>query len=183
MTTDTLSLFFALLALACGAAVLVAAVLALVARPALARVATAVQPVALWLAWAVALVATLGSLYYSEVAHFIPCTLCWYQRIAMYPLAIVLGIAALRQDGGIWRYAVPVAVVGLAISIYHAFIEWFPNLDAGFCSADVPCSAAYVTEFGFVGIPFMAACGFAIIIVLLLVARYHRATPSPETPV
>ena len=141
-----------------------------------------VQPVALWLAWAVALVATLGSLYYSEVAHFIPCTLCWYQRIAMYPLAIVLGIAAFRQDGGIWRTQ-SVASVGLAISIYHAFIEWFPNLDAGFCSADVPCSAAYITEFGFVGIPFMAGCGFAIIIVLLLMARYHRATPSPETPV
>ncbi len=181
MTTDTLSLFFALLALACGAAVLVVVVLGLVARPALARLATAVQPVALWLAWAVALVATLGSLYYSEVAHFIPCTLCWYQRIAMYPLAIVLGIAAFRRDDGVWRYAVPVAAVGLAISIYHTFIEWFPNLDAGFCSSDVPCSAAYVTEFGFVGIPFMAGCGFAIIIVLLLMARYHRTIPSSET--
>jgi disulfide bond formation protein DsbB len=101
----------------------------------------------------------------------------------MYPLAIVVGIAAFRRDGGIWRYAVPVAAIGLAISIYHTFMEWFPNLDAGFCTADVPCSAAYVTEFGFVGIPFMAGSGFAIIIVLLLVARYHRATPSPETPV
>ncbi len=183
MTTDTLSLFFALLALACLAAVLVVVVLGLVARPALARLAIAVQPVVLWLAWTVALVATLGSLYYSEVAHFIPCTLCWYQRIAMYPLAIVLGIAAFRRDGGIWRYAVPLAATGLAISIYHTFIEWFPSLAADFCSLEVPCSAAYVTEFGFVGIPFMAACGFAVIIVLLLVARYNRATPSREIPV
>ena len=161
---------------------LVAVVLALVARPTLARVATAVQPVALWLAWAVALVATLGSLYYSEVAHFIPCTLCWYQRIAMYPLAIVLGIAAFRRR---WHLAIrgPGCIRwpgDLDLPRLHRVV---PQSRRRFCSADVPCSAAYITEFGFVGIPFMAGYGFAIIIVLLLMARYHRATPSPETPV
>ncbi len=91
----------------------------------------------------------------------------------MYPLAIVLGIAAFRRDGGIWRYAVPLAATGLAISIYHTFIEWFPNLDAGFCSLEVPCSAAYVTEFGFVGIPFMAG---------MRVRHHHRATAGGPVP-
>ena len=81
----------------------------------------------LWLAWLVALTATLGSLYYSEVAHFLPCKLCWYQRIGIYPLAVVLLIAALRRDRAVRFSAIPVAAISAAISTYHYQLERFPN--------------------------------------------------------
>ncbi len=82
----------------------------------------------------VAGVAMLGSLYMSEVAHLIPCTDCWYQRIAMYPIAIILGIAAYRNDAKIRVYVAPLAVIGGIISIYHYLIQWFPNLEGTSCS-------------------------------------------------
>jgi len=92
-------------------------------------------------AWMVALLAMTGSLYFSEVAHYTPCLLCWYQRIAMYPLVLVLGIAAWRRDLGIRLYAIPLAAVGSVISAYHYLLEWFPALDTGACVVGVPCTA------------------------------------------
>src|SRR5207342_697395 len=75
------------------------------------------------LAFVVALIATLGSLYLSEVAHFVPCRLCWYQRIAMYPLPIILAVGWWKRDSGVRRYALPLAVVGACISVYHVLVE------------------------------------------------------------
>ena len=80
-----------------------------------------------------------GSLYFSEVAHFVPCRLCWYQRIAMYPLVLLLGIATLRRDRGIRLYAIPLAAIGAAVSIYHVQLERFPD-QASFCSLEAPCN-------------------------------------------
>ncbi|MEO8510059.1 MAG: disulfide oxidoreductase [Chloroflexota bacterium] len=128
-----------------------------------------IGPAALWLAFLVALVATLGSLYLSESVGFVPCTLCWYQRIAMYPLVPLLGIAAVRRDAGIRRYAVPLAAVGGLISAYHVALQRLPGLPSGSCSLDVPCSAIYVERFGFVTIPVMALVGFISILVILTV--------------
>ncbi|MDP8932068.1 MAG: disulfide bond formation protein B [Actinomycetota bacterium] len=125
-------------------------------------------PQALGLAWLVAATATLGSLYYSEVAGLIPCELCWYQRIAMYPLAVVLGVAALRGDLRARAYALPLSIAGLVLAAYHYWLQLKPGRGPSVCSADVPCSAMLVREFGFVSIPFMAACGFAAITALLL---------------
>lgn len=122
---------------------------------------------------AVALVATLGSLFLSEVVGFTPCVLCWYQRIAMYPLAVILGIAALRSDIGVRRYVVPLLGVGAALSTYHYLMQHFPELSASSCSASAPCTAAWVWEFGFVSIPFMALACFATIAWLLLAGREH----------
>lgn len=127
---------------------------------------------ALGLAWLVAAVATAGSLYYSEVVGFEPCRLCWYQRIAMYPLTVVLGIAAVVRDVGVRRYVVPVAGLGLAVSAYHVLIQRIPSLaSSASCSAEAPCTAAYVSEFGFVTIPVMAGAGFLAVILLLGVAQ------------
>lgn len=124
---------------------------------------------ALWLAWLVALVATVGSLIYSEVIHFEPCRLCWYQRIAMYPMAIVLLVGAIRREAVVKFYALPLAVVGLGISAWHYLIQTFPSLSSSAsCDPDVPCSAKYVDVFGFISIPFMAGAGFTLITVLLL---------------
>ena len=125
----------------------------------------------LWLAWVMATVATLGSLYYSQIAHFIPCEYCWYQRIAMYPLAIILGIAAFRGDEAVRRYSYPLAAIGGGIAAYHYTIQHLPDLAANACSTLTPCTAALVWKFDFVSIPFMAFVSFATIISLLLLDR------------
>lgn len=175
MNTETASLFFALLSLLCVAAVIGIVGLALVGRSA-PRSAAAdlfgdLGRVALWLAGLVALVTTMGSLYFSQVAGFIPCELCWFQRIAMYPLALVLLVAAVRRDRDIWLYAVPLAAVGSVISIYHAQLQAFPAQSSFCTSTGTPCTTRYVWEFHFVSLPFMALTAFALIITLLLVAR------------
>lgn len=121
----------------------------------------------LWFAWLVALMATLGSLVYSEVIHFVPCRLCWYQRIAMYPLSVVLLVGAIRKEVVAKFYGLPLALGGLAISIWHYFIQMNPSLEGGSCDPLNPCSARYVEMFEFVSIPFMAGAGFALIAVLL----------------
>ena len=134
--------------------------------------------VALPLAAAVAWVTTLGSLYLSEVAGFVPCVLCWYQRIAMYPLTIILTVAALRRDDEVWRTVCPIAAIGGAISMWHIAIERNPAL-GGACDPAAPCALKWVEEFGFLTLPTMALIGFATIVVLTLVARLPAS--SPET--
>ena len=123
---------------------------------------------AIWLAWAVAAVATIGSLIYSEVAHFVPCRLCWFQRIFMYPLSLVLLVGAIRKEIVARYYALPLSLIGLAISVYHYLVQLFPGLEGGSCDPLNPCSARYVEVFGFVSIPFMAGAGFTLITVLAL---------------
>lgn len=130
---------------------------------------------AIVLATAVASVATAGSLYYSEVAQYTPCRLCWYQRIGMYPLVLVLGIAAWRDDPSVRRYALPLAAVGGIVSAYHYLLQWFPQLQTGVCDPGAPCAAFYVREFGFVSIPFMALMGFVAIGALL--TTIHTEAP------
>jgi disulfide bond formation protein DsbB len=125
-------------------------------------------PVSLWLAGLVTTGATLGSLYMSEVANYVPCTLCWYQRIAVYPLAIMLIIAAIRRDVSVRWYAIPIAVVGLVISVYHYFVEWFPQIERNICSLTLPCSNVWFREFGFISLPLMAASAFVFAIAVLL---------------
>jgi len=134
----------------------------------------------LWLAWLMAVVATLGSLYYSQIAHFIPCEYCWYQRIAMYPLAIVLGIAAFRNDPTVRRYVYPLATIGGIISAYHYLIQQLPDLATGVCSTVTPCTAALVWKFDFVSIPFMALVSFAAVITALTLDRERTDTPIDQ---
>ena len=123
---------------------------------------------ALVLGAVVAVTCMAGSLYFSEVADFLPCTLCWYQRIAMYPLAVILAIAAVRRDRLVRYYVVPLAGIGAAISLYHYVIEWFPEAETGVCSTTIPCSVQWFDpKFGFVSLPFMALCGFALILSLV----------------
>lgn len=119
---------------------------------------------ALVVAWG----AMLGSLFFSEVLHFVPCTLCWYQRIAMYPLAIMLLIAVRRKDFGIHRYALPLSIIGAVIALYHYLLQmttWITVLTL--CTAASPCTALQINLFGFVTIPFMAFVAFSIITFLL----------------
>lgn len=122
---------------------------------------------AIWMAWIVALVATVGSLIYSEVIHFVPCRLCWFQRIAMYPLAVILLVGAIRREAVVKHYALPLALGGLAISIYHNLVQFYPSLEGGSCDPLNPCSARSIEMFGFMDLPFMAGAGFIVIAVLL----------------
>lgn len=123
-----------------------------------------------WLSagWVVAAIAMSGSLFFSEVAKFVPCALCWYQRIAMYPLVVLLAIAVIRDEARIRAYVLAVSLIGAAISVYHIFVQRIPGLPSGSCSLDAPCSAIYVEVFGFVTIPFMAFSAFVLIISLML---------------
>jgi disulfide bond formation protein DsbB len=134
----------------------------------------AVRRHALSLAAAMAVLATAGSLYYSEVAGYPPCVLCWYQRIAMYPLVIVLGVAAWRRDRAVWRTGLPIVAIGAAISTYHVLIERVPSLATESCQVDVPCTVRWVWELGFVSIPFMALTAFLFIGALLLGVRQQE---------
>ena len=132
-------------------------------------------------AWVVALVAMLGSLYFSDVVGFVPCLLCWHQRIAMYPIVFVLGVGLFKRDPAAWRYALPLSLVGLAISLHHVSVQYRPSLEVVQCGTGVSCSARYLAVFGFVSIPVMAAAAFLLIAVLLITVRtVQRAPPEAE---
>jgi disulfide bond formation protein DsbB len=168
--TRTFELFFALLALVAivGVVGLLAARLLAPRSDRAAAVVAAFAGPALPLATVVAATCMAGSLYFSEAAHFVPCTLCWYQRIAMYPLVVILLIASIRRDHGIRYYVVPLASIGALISLYHYFVEWVPDAETGICRTTVPCSLQWFDAvFGFISLPFMALCGFALIISLV----------------
>jgi disulfide bond formation protein DsbB len=182
-TVKTMSVLFALLTLVADVAVIGFGLIAFLARgdgPGVVlrdRTWDRVADVALPLAVIVGLICTLGSLYFSEVAHFIPCRLCWYQRIAMYPMPLLLGIAAWKRDRSIRRYVIPLAVVGGLISIYHYQLEWFPGQSSPACTLDAPCTVRWVFEFGFISLPFMALSGFALIAALTWIAGQR---PLPD---
>ena len=176
MSTADLSVFFALLSLACWAGTASTWVLwvasRFTARQGVSLLLADVQRLALGLAWFVALVTTLGSLYFSEVAHFTPCKLCWYQRIAMYPFVIVLLVAALRRDRRVGWYVVPVAGIGALFAAYQTQLQAFPHQHSSFCTLTEPCTVRYVWEFGFVSLPFMALSAFAFVITMTVIAAH-----------
>lgn len=114
--------------------------------------------------WTIALVATLGSLYYSEVKGFTPCLYCWYQRILMYPIVLIAGIALFQKNSRIALTTAAFSLIGVLLSAYHYTtqkISFFQE-HAGTCG-DVPCTAQYVNYLGFITIPFMAFTAFALI--------------------
>lgn len=137
------------------------------------RMRTLVRHDALRVAWLVALVATAGSLYMSEARHFIPCTLCWYQRIAMYPMVVLLGVAALRCDRTVRWYALPLAAIGLVVSTYHYQLERFPHQETLACASAVPCTTIWFEQFGYITLPMMAGTAFALIAALVLIGGSH----------
>ncbi|HEU5085402.1 MAG TPA: disulfide bond formation protein B [Acidimicrobiales bacterium] len=136
-------------------------------------------------AWLVAAIAMGGSLWFSEGANFLPCQLCWYQRIAMYPLVVVLGLRALRPGGSPDLRVAGLAIVGLGLTVnlWHVTIETWPSLDSGACAATVPCTVRWVEGLGFFTIPRLATVAFGLIGLLLLLDRTDRrgpaTTPSP----
>ena len=175
MTVAAVETFYGLLALVGMVALAIVVIVRLAAmvsdggRARWAGLVRMVGPNAYALAWIVAFLATFGSLYFSEVANFEPCRLCWYQRIAMYPLVILLGIAAARRErAGAW-YVAAMAGIGALISTYHVALEWFPSLDSGACSATTPCTLVWFRVFGFISLPTLALTAFLLILTLVAI--------------
>jgi disulfide bond formation protein DsbB len=135
-----------------------------------------------WIAWGFALVATAGSLFFSEYSDFIPCRLCWFQRIGMYPLAAILLIAAIRRDSrGAALYGLPLAIFGSIVSIYHIYIEHHPEAETAACKIGAPCATKWIDKLGYITIPTLALTAFLAIIVLLSMALSRRPTRSLAT--
>jgi disulfide bond formation protein DsbB len=126
----------------------------------------------LFLAWLVALAASLGALFVGEVMGQAPCNLCWHQRVCMFPLAIVLAVASFRVDAGIWRYALPLAAVGVLIAGFHS-LQYAGLIPESIqpCGAGPSCTSADMTILGGVPLPFLSLAAFTMIAVLLLWVR------------
>jgi len=182
--TETAQLFVGLLTVAAGlgaVSLVVLRVLSAAGNDGANRLGSAISDSGVWLAFLVALGATLGSLYFSEVANFTPCRFCWFQRIAMYPLTVILLVGGLRKDPNVRWYAAPLAAIGALISGWHSLIEWRPSLDNGECEFQGPsCTFVWFREFG-LSLANMALIGFLTILILLLVRFPARLGPVADT--
>lgn len=120
------------------------------------------------------LAAVLGSLFYSNVVGFEPCLLCWWQRIAIYPLLVLFTVAIWKKDRGVWKYALPLSVLGLVLSTYHSYVQWGgdPLIP---CDVTASCSKLYVYAFGYITIPTMVL-SLALTIILLYWANKFYTT-------
>ena len=127
-------------------------------------------------AWLVAGVATLGSLFFSEVMGHAPCVLCWYQRICMYPLVLILPAGLFPFDGKLVRYALPLSIAGLLIAIFHMLLVagLIPE-DIKPCVRGIPCAEVQMVWFGFVTIPLLSVVSFLLISTLLVLTHFRRS--------
>ena len=120
-------------------------------------------------AWLISLAATVGSLFFSEILKYPPCVLCWYQRICMYPLVVILAVGLIRKDQKIYLYVLPFTVIGFLVSIYHNLLYYKLIPDALTpCIAGVSCTTKFIEWFGFVTIPFLSLVSFLLINVLMI---------------
>ncbi len=127
--------------------------------------------------WLLASISALGSLFFSDVMGHLPCVLCWYQRVCMYPLVLILPAGLFPYDTNIVRYALPLSLLGLGTAVFHLLLV------AGFipdsikpCVQGIPCTEVQIAWFGFVTIPLLSALSFLVISALLLLA--HIRSPK-----
>jgi disulfide bond formation protein DsbB len=121
----------------------------------------------LYIAWVIALTGTIGSLVMSEVLGWTPCVLCWYQRIALYPLALIIPIGILRKDHQVYQYILPLSCIGMIIAFYHWLLQiGLIKESATPCLFGVSCAIPNFNYFGFINIPFLSMLAFGAILVL-----------------
>ncbi len=123
------------------------------------------------IAWFTALTATLGSLYFSDVKHFAPCILCWYQRIVMYPLVLIIPIGILKKDKNFSLYTLIFSSIGGLVAIYHELVYY--GIIGTVCR-DISCITKYIEWGGFITIPFLSLVSFVVIAVCMVIYRYGR---------
>lgn len=113
--------------------------------------------------------------FFSEVMEFIPCTMCWYQRIFLYPLVLIFLVNLLYPDDKVFKYAFSLILVGLGISIYHNLLMWgiIPESIVP-CRQGVPCSTEYFNYFGFINIPFLSLSSYILILILLIIGKNKK---------
>lgn len=184
--------YFAWLAVLALVGAVVLVVVRLIPSAGAIRFLAAVDKVNLWLATAVAVTATAGSLYFSEHFKWTPCRMCWFQRVFMYSLAAVLLVAAIRRDRSAKWYAGPLAAIGMAVSTWHILIEHGVVGESKMCTT--PCAVPYAISFAGrnvrygpadwwgVTLAVMAFCGFAAILALLFCPEPLDDTDSLEDP-
>jgi len=129
-----------------------------------------------YLAWVIALLATVVSFSLSEIFNLPPCVLCWWQRIFMYPLVIIIGVGIMRKDKN-WPFTtIPLAIIGTLVALYHSLIQWniIPD-NQTFCSLGVSCTTTQINWLGFITIPFMSLMSFVAIIVFTLIYKKSHA--------
>jgi len=126
-------------------------------------------------AWLLALLSAAGSLFFSEVMDLAPCVLCWYQRIAMYPLVLIIGIGIVSKDLRWNVYALPFALIGLALAVYHNLVYYgvIPESLTP-CTQGVSCSERQIEWFGFVTIPLMGLMSFLLISFLIFIYKPRK---------
>jgi disulfide bond formation protein DsbB len=125
-----------------------------------------------YLAFGTVLVAMVGSLYYSEIAGFVPCQLCWYQRILAYPLTLILLVGILKHDLTVADYVLPFSVIGIGLSSYHYLLQIGVFEHSPACRVGLPCDFRYVNYFGFVTIPLMALTAFVLTTAFMAASRW-----------
>ena len=119
-------------------------------------------------AWTVALISLVGSLYFSEVLGWLPCLLCWYSRILMYPIVVIGAVGILRKDHNWALYALPLSIGGVALSFYHSLLQWGIISEAvAPCRTGLSCATKNLNLLGFITVPFLAFLSFAAITVCL----------------
>lgn len=129
----------------------------------------------IFVCWLIAVVAVLGSLFFSSVMGLKPCVLCWYQRIFMYPLALLFLVGMFPLDKSVFRYTFPLAVIGWGFSVYH-YLLYSGFIPEGMqpCSEDTPCTEINLELMGFITIPMLSIISYSVIIAMLLIFRKRR---------
>lgn len=140
-----------------------------------------IKKYALYLAFTGTLIATFGSIYFSEIAGFPPCVLCWYQRLSMYPLVVIIAVAIYLKQKNILIPAFILAIPGWLISVYHNLLYYdiLPEAAAP-CVAGISCTTKYIEWFGFITIPLLAFAGFTSVILLLII-HWKSTSENKET--
>jgi disulfide bond formation protein DsbB len=134
-----------------------------------------------YLAWTIALLSVAISLYFSDIRGFVPCNLCWYARILMYPLVVIIGLGIIRRERQWVVYAAPLVAAGWALEFYHSLLQWgiVPETITR-CTSGVPCTTKYINYLGFITIPFLGLLAFTALGVCLVLAwRLPRQLHDP----
>lgn len=115
-------------------------------------------------------VATLGSLFFSEIIHFIPCVLCWYQRICMYPLVVILAVGIYEKNKNIHKYVLPLSITGMVVAFYHNLLYYNMIPESAYsCQAGISCTTKYIEWLGFITIPLLSFIAFTVINICMII--------------
>jgi disulfide bond formation protein DsbB len=143
----------------------------------MAELCNALRPNLVYVAWFQAAVATFGSLFFSEIMKLPPCVLCWYQRIAMYPLVLILATSILRKDGLARVYGLPLALIGLVIAVYHNLLYYKVIPDSiKPCTSGISCTAKQIEWLGFITIPFLSLLAFSVVTICLVFGKANKTS-------